>query len=98
MSVSYNKSLSLTGKDIFQQTYDSQYIEIFAHSTSFLIGSLAGTILLFFLGEILIKKTENPYFYTILVLLILLLIIIPLAINLLTYNKIKSSKNSMIEK
>jgi len=40
MSVSYNKSLALTGKDIYQQTYDSQYIEIFANSTAYLIGSL----------------------------------------------------------
>lgn len=98
MSVSYNKSLALTGKDIYQQTYNSQYIEIFANSTAYLIGSLTGAALVYFLGDVLIKKTQNPYFYIFFVLSIVLFIIIPLTINLLTYQKIKSSKTSIIEK
>ena len=98
MSISYNKSLSLTGRDIYQQTYDSQYLEILANSTSYLIGSLTGAALIYFIGDVLIKKTQNPYFYVLFLLSIVLFIIIPLAMNLLTYKKINSSKNSIIDK
>jgi Na+/melibiose symporter-like transporter len=98
MSISYNKSLSLTGRDIYQQTYDSQYLEILANSTSYLIGSLTGAALIYFIGDVLIKKTQNQYFYVLFLLSIVLFIIIPLAMNLLTYKKINSSKNSIIDK
>jgi len=98
MSVSYNKSLSLTGSDLYQQTYESQYIQIFANSTSFLIGSLTAAVLIYFLGDILVKRNENPYFYILFILAIIFFVIIPLSINLLTYQKIKSEKTSIRDK
>lgn len=98
MSISYNKSLSLTGKDIYEKTYDEQYIQIFANATAYLIGSLTGAALLFFFGNIIINKEKNPYFYLLFIFTIVLFIIIPLAINLLTYQKIKTSKSSIIER
>ncbi len=88
MSISYNKSLSLTGQDIYKQTYENQYINIMANATSYLIGTLIGAVLLFALGDgIFINKNKTPYFYIFFVILIVLFIIIPLAINLLTYQK-----------
>lgn len=96
MSISYNKSLSLTGQDIYKQIYNTQYIQIVANSISFLVGSLIGSVFLFFLGDILINKKEYPYFYIFFILLIVLFIIMPLAINLLSYQKIESSKSSII--
>lgn len=98
MSVSYNKSLSLSGSDIYNKTYDNQSIEILGMATSVIIGTLIGSLLKFGYGNILINKNKNPYIYIVFLLVTIIFIIMPLAISLFTYQKIKTSKNEIIEK
>jgi hypothetical protein len=98
MSISYNKSLALTGIDIYNQTYDSQSIQLLSGATSFLVGALLSALIIFIIENILIDKNSNPYFYMFFISIIVVLIIIPLTINLFTYQKIKYSKNIILEK
>ncbi len=98
MSISYNKSLALTGIDIYNQTYDSQSIQLLSGATSFLVGALLSALIIFIIEKILVDKKSNPYFYMFFISIIVVLIIIPLSINLFTYQKIKYSKNIILEK
>lgn len=98
MSISYNKSLSLTGSDIYKQIYDSQSIQLLTNATSYLVGILISSLIIFIITDLLIDKKKNPYFYIFFILILVGLIIIPLSINLFTYQKIKYTKNSILEK
>jgi hypothetical protein len=97
MSVSYNKSLSLSGSDIYNKTYENQSIEILGVATSVIIGTLIGSLFEFG-GNKIIDKNKNPYVYIIFLLITIIFIIIPLAIGLFTYQKIRTSKNEIIQK
>lgn len=94
MSVSYNKGLTLTGKDVYEQIYDNQSIQILGNATGFLIGSLIATLLIFIIS-LLVDKEKNP-FYFITVILLLIITITPIAINLFSYQKIKYTKTQII--
>lgn len=98
MSISYNKSLSLTGSDIYKQIYDSQSIQLLTNATSYLVGILISSLIIFIITDLLIDKKKNPYFYIFFILILVGLIIIPLSISLFTYQKIKYTKNSILEK